>query len=184
MGEGARESEELTTRCHPILAAGSFPLTGGAFCWASANYSDCLTVNGVVCNKGFRDASQQEREVYEDPDWARRMAELWSKLSPLYQQLHTYVRRRLYEYYGPRRIRLDGPLPAHVLGNYLRVLENNISERANLAKHFSESVVTLDKFKILRKRQKYFVMEWMKNTSNKYKIRIYLSTNKQNLDLQ
>lgn len=124
VGRGRVRSGEdqfrLTTRSHPILAAGSFPLTGGAFYWASANYSDCLVrfVNGVVCNKGFRDASQQEREVYEDPDWARRMAELWSKLSPLYQQLHTYVRRRLHEYYGPRRIRLDGPLPAHVLGTY------------------------------------------------------------------
>lgn len=92
------------------------------------SFRDLLRLlNGVVCNKGFRDASQQEREVYEDPDWARRMAELWSKLSPLYQQLHTYVRRRLYEYYGPRRIRLDGPLPAHILGTYTVQLNISIS---------------------------------------------------------
>ncbi|XP_054281333.1 angiotensin-converting enzyme-like [Macrosteles quadrilineatus] len=74
-------------------------------------------INKAAQQQGFRDASQHERSVYEDPEWARHMAEVWAHLSPLYQQLHTYVRRKLHEYYGPRRIRLDGPLPAHVLGN-------------------------------------------------------------------
>lgn len=38
-------------------------------------------------------------------------------------------------------------------------LESNKSERANLAKYFLENEVTLDKFKVLLKWQKYFVME-------------------------
>ncbi|KAG8262977.1 hypothetical protein J6590_042779 [Homalodisca vitripennis] len=74
-------------------------------------------INKAAQLQGFRDASEQERAVYEEPNWAQHMAELWSRLVPLYQQLHTYVRRRLHEYYGPRRVRLDGPLPAHILGN-------------------------------------------------------------------
>lgn len=39
-----------------------------------------------------------------------------SAISPLYKNLFTYVRSKLIERYGDR-IREDGPLPAHVLGN-------------------------------------------------------------------
>lgn len=44
------------------------------------------------------------------------MLTLWTQILPLYKQLYTYVRRRLVQYYGVRRIKPDGPIPAHILG--------------------------------------------------------------------
>lgn len=34
----------------------------------------------------------------------------------MYLQLHAYVRRKLYENYGGEYINLNGPIPAHLLG--------------------------------------------------------------------
>jgi peptidyl-dipeptidase A len=65
---------------------------------------------------GFHDAGQQQRESYEDSDFNSQLTELWTTLAPLYRQLHAYVRRRLVERYGSERVRSDGPLPAHLLG--------------------------------------------------------------------
>jgi peptidyl-dipeptidase A len=66
---------------------------------------------------GFHDAGQQQRESYEDSDFNSQLTDLWTTLAPLYRQLHAYVRRRLVELYGSERVRPDGPLPAHLLGN-------------------------------------------------------------------
>ena len=38
-------------------------------------------------------------------------------MKPLYQQLHAYVRRKLYDIYGGDVIDLQGPLPASVLSD-------------------------------------------------------------------
>lgn len=65
---------------------------------------------------GFHDAGQQQRESYEDSDLNSQLTDLWTTLAPLYRQLHAYVRRRLVEWYGSERVRSDGPLPAHLLG--------------------------------------------------------------------
>mgnify|MGYP001024148567 CR=1 FL=1 len=65
---------------------------------------------------GFSDAGYEERSIYDLPDMESELSRLWNQVSPLYKQLFTYVRRRLVEYYGTRRIRPDGPLPAHILG--------------------------------------------------------------------
>lgn len=56
------------------------------------------------------------REIYEDDYFQQNIAEVISAITPLYKHLFTYVRSRLIERYGDR-IRSDGPLPAHVLGN-------------------------------------------------------------------
>ncbi|KAJ9595075.1 hypothetical protein L9F63_013640, partial [Diploptera punctata] len=66
---------------------------------------------------GFHDAGQQMRESYEDPDFNTHLSELWATLAPLYRELHAYVRHHLVRRYGPERVRPDGPLPAHLLGN-------------------------------------------------------------------
>jgi len=36
----------------------------------------------------------------------------------MYEQLHAYVRRKLYDKYGPDYINLKGPIPAHLLGEF------------------------------------------------------------------
>ena len=68
---------------------------------------------------GFSDAGAEERSIYDLPDMESELSLLWTQLSPLYKQLFTYVRRRLVQYYGTRRIRPDGPIPAHILGELL-----------------------------------------------------------------
>lgn len=56
------------------------------------------------------------RELFEDENFKKNIAEVMSAISPLYNNLFTYVRSKLIERYGDK-IREDGPLPAHVLGN-------------------------------------------------------------------
>ena len=56
------------------------------------------------------------RESFEDEYFQQNIAEVISAVTPLYKNLFTYVRSRLIERYGDR-IRRDGPLPAHILGN-------------------------------------------------------------------
>ena len=41
---------------------------------------------------------------------------LWKEVQPLYEQLHCYVRAKLAARYG-KRVSLNGPIPAHLLGN-------------------------------------------------------------------
>ncbi|CAG2052908.1 unnamed protein product [Timema podura] len=67
--------------------------------------------------RSFRDAGQQERSLYEDEEFESHIDEVWATVAPLYRQLHTYVRRRLIQQYGSQRVRPDGPIPAHLLGN-------------------------------------------------------------------
>lgn len=73
--------------------------------------------NQAAERHGFRDAGEQMRAVYEDPDFFFTVQDLWTKVQPLYKQLFTFVRRALYLKYGDQVMRPDGPIPAHILGN-------------------------------------------------------------------
>ena len=42
---------------------------------------------------------------------------LWDQVKPFYEQLHCHVRAKLSEQYGTDKVPLDGPIPAHLLGN-------------------------------------------------------------------
>ncbi|XP_011693486.1 PREDICTED: angiotensin-converting enzyme-like isoform X1 [Wasmannia auropunctata] len=65
---------------------------------------------------GFADAGDQMRESFEDEYFQQNIAEIMSAITPLYKNLFTYVRSKLIERYGDK-IREDGPLPAHILGD-------------------------------------------------------------------
>lgn len=54
--------------------------------------------------------------MYEDPNFKEKLENLWNSLEPIYKNLHAYVRRKLVSHYGKRRVRVDGPIPAHLLG--------------------------------------------------------------------
>lgn len=56
------------------------------------------------------------RSIYEIPDLEDELLEVWNAIEPFYKEIHAYVRRRLIERYGSHRIRADGPIPAHLLG--------------------------------------------------------------------
>ncbi|XP_035263080.1 angiotensin-converting enzyme-like [Anguilla anguilla] len=66
---------------------------------------------------GHADNGAFWRSLYETPTFEQDLEKLWKELEPLYLDLHAYVRRALYKKYGPSRINLKGPIPAHLLGN-------------------------------------------------------------------
>jgi peptidyl-dipeptidase A len=51
---------------------------------------------------------------------------LWDEVKPLYEELHCHVRAKLSENYGADKVALDGPIPAHLLGNMWSQTWDNI----------------------------------------------------------
>ncbi|XP_023569866.1 angiotensin-converting enzyme-like protein Ace3 isoform X2 [Octodon degus] len=66
---------------------------------------------------GYKDMGALWRSKYESDTLEQDLEQLYQELQPLYLNLHAYVRRALYRYYGPELINLRGPIPAHLLGN-------------------------------------------------------------------
>jgi peptidyl-dipeptidase A len=68
---------------------------------------------------GFSDLGAMWRSNYDMPadDFTQEAARLWQQVSPLYKQLHCYVRGRLQKTYGSQRVPDGEPIPAHLLGN-------------------------------------------------------------------
>src|SRR5947209_18029941 len=50
----------------------------------------------------------------------------WEQVRPLYLSLHTYVRAKLSQKYGPQVVPPNGPIPADLLGNPLAQSWGNI----------------------------------------------------------
>ncbi|XP_034471564.1 angiotensin-converting enzyme [Drosophila innubila] len=55
--------------------------------------------------------------AYESGNFRQDMDIVWEQIRPLYELLHSYVRRKLRDYYGPDRINRIAPIPSHILGN-------------------------------------------------------------------
>jgi peptidyl-dipeptidase A len=51
---------------------------------------------------------------------------LWDEVKPLYDELHCHVRAKLSENYGADKVALDGPIPAHLMGNMWSQTWDNI----------------------------------------------------------
>ncbi|MEO0345960.1 MAG: M2 family metallopeptidase [Pseudomonadota bacterium] len=68
---------------------------------------------------GYTNLAEMWQSGYDMPaaDFDAESARLWGQVEPLYEALHCYVRRELAETYGEERVPLDGPIPAHLLGN-------------------------------------------------------------------
>lgn len=75
---------------------------------------------------------------YESIDFERDIEDAWESVKPLYEELHTYVRRKLRELYGPEKINSAAPLPSHVLGTHKRLI-NTIWEILSLTFFFMDS---------------------------------------------
>lgn len=65
---------------------------------------------------GFTDTGDYWRSWYESNTFEQDLEDLYKTIQPLYQNLHAFVRRKLYNQYGPKYINLKGPIPAHLLG--------------------------------------------------------------------
>jgi peptidyl-dipeptidase A len=68
---------------------------------------------------GFKDTGALWRSGYDmTPDeFSADLERLWNQVRPLYLSLHTFVRWKLAEKYGPNVVPPGGPIPAHLLGN-------------------------------------------------------------------
>uniref|UniRef100_A0AAY4A3H6 Angiotensin-converting enzyme n=1 Tax=Denticeps clupeoides TaxID=299321 RepID=A0AAY4A3H6_9TELE len=75
---------------------------------------------------GFADTGDYWRSWYESPTFKDDVEQLYQTVRPLYENLHAFVRRKLYNYYGPKYINLKGPIPAHLLGNMWAQTWNNV----------------------------------------------------------
>uniref|UniRef100_H0UWL7 Angiotensin-converting enzyme n=1 Tax=Cavia porcellus TaxID=10141 RepID=H0UWL7_CAVPO len=75
---------------------------------------------------GYIDAGDSWRSMYETPSLEQDLEQIFLELQPLYQNLHAYVRRALHRHYGPEHINLEGPIPAHLLGNMWAQTWSNI----------------------------------------------------------
>jgi peptidyl-dipeptidase A len=68
---------------------------------------------------GFKDVGALWRAGYHmtPEEFSADLERLWNQVKPLYLSLHTFVRWKLAEKYGPNVVPPDGPIPAHLLGN-------------------------------------------------------------------
>lgn len=69
---------------------------------------------------GYDDFSKLLQAVYEVDDFEETMLQLYEDIKPLFQELHAYVRHKLWEAYGKNNeiINPHGPIPASLLGVY------------------------------------------------------------------
>jgi peptidyl-dipeptidase A len=87
---------------------------------ARHDYARLVTIaNEGARELGFGDLGAMWRSGYDMPpdEFARMMDRLWLQVKPLYDQLHTYVRRKLNAHYGDQVQRATGPIRADLLGN-------------------------------------------------------------------
>ena len=73
-------------------------------------------INKTAELNGYKSYDQMMLSGWETPDFKQQLEDLWQKLRPSYQILHTYVRMKLRQKYGTR-MPSDGTIPAHLLGN-------------------------------------------------------------------
>ncbi|KAJ1136665.1 hypothetical protein NDU88_003080 [Pleurodeles waltl] len=84
-----------------------------------------LSNKAAVLNN-YPDNGAYWRSLYETPTLEADLEQIYHQLQPLYLNLHAYVRRALYNKYGSEYINLNGPIPAHLLGNMWAQSWNNI----------------------------------------------------------
>nr|KAG5696164.1 hypothetical protein BaRGS_026523 [Batillaria attramentaria] len=91
------------------------------------SYAKFVTLsNEAVQNLGYNDTGEYWRSWYESDTFQSDLEALLEQLSPLYQQLHAYVRRKLNEVYGADKFPYSGHIPAHLLGNMWAQEWNNL----------------------------------------------------------
>ncbi|NWR92221.1 ACE enzyme, partial [Furnarius figulus] len=82
--------------------------------------------NEAYAADGFEDTGSYWRSWYDSESFEDDLEGIYKQLEPLYLNLHAFVRRKLYDHYGPKYINLRGPIPAHLLGNMWAQQWNNI----------------------------------------------------------
>lgn len=69
---------------------------------------------------GYNNIGEVWREELEMPSLKMNVEKLLNDVRPFYKILHAVLRNALREkYHGEEDIKPDGPIPAHLLGNFL-----------------------------------------------------------------
>lgn len=91
---------------------------------------------------GLGDYGELWRMPYEEPNLSEKMQKIWKQVEPLYNEIHTFVRRNLIELY-PNKIDTSDPLiPAHLLGNMWAQTWIDLYERIKPFKNSSSIDIT------------------------------------------
>ena len=87
-------------------------------------------INEGAQELGYKDAGDLWRGGYDMPaeDFATEVDRLWGQVTPLYDELHCYVRGTLNETYGDDVVPLDQPIRADLLGNMWAQQWGNVYE--------------------------------------------------------
>jgi peptidyl-dipeptidase A len=65
----------------------------------------------------YADYGEYWRDSYEDENFIENVDEMWKQVKPLYNELHTFVRRKLQKMYSDKMDKNSEMIPAHLLGN-------------------------------------------------------------------
>jgi len=77
-----------------------------------------VKMNEAATDNGYKDISEAwQMSDFDSTDVEQTMDRLYRQILPLYRQLHTYVRRRLIDYYKHRDLDPSGSIPVHLLGD-------------------------------------------------------------------
>ena len=72
--------------------------------------------NNAAKENGYADLSESWLENFQDNELEKNIDNIYeNEIMPLYKELHSYVRRKLKSYYGPK-FRTGNFIPAHLLG--------------------------------------------------------------------
>jgi peptidyl-dipeptidase A len=75
-----------------------------------------LSNKAAVAN-GYHDYGEMWRDSYEDDKFDENIERMWNEVKELYDELHTYVLKKLKKIYGTRLNAYKTTIPAHLLGN-------------------------------------------------------------------
>jgi peptidyl-dipeptidase A len=77
---------------------------------------------------GYADLGEMWRAEYDmsPVEFEAEALRLYNQVKPLYDELHCYARDALAKHYGEDKVPLDGPIPAHLLGNMWAQTWDNI----------------------------------------------------------
>lgn len=99
-------------------------------------------VNKAAKADGRDDYGSLWREDYEDEKLEETVEKLWEEVKPLYDELHTYVKRKLEATYGDKMDKKSELIPAHLLGNQWAQSWVSLFERTKPFKDASSIDVT------------------------------------------
>lgn len=112
---------------------------------------------------GFADNGDSWRSAYEDDKFIENVDAMWKQVEPLYNELHTFVKRKLEKIYGNDMNKDSETIPSHLLGNMWAQSWVNLYERV---KPYSEgSAIDInDKLK-----EKYTVLQMFEESNRFFK---------------